>query len=136
MDESWPVAADGPVIVLRDRTWRIRPSRRLQESYLLVLRTIDDLTHELRRSPTVPEIAASAGLREDEVLEAVDLFRSAPRSLNEPGDDDVPIEVGQADAGFALVEERLLLRSILDSLILSGPGPRFEEGSTPGVRPP
>lgn len=101
---------------LRDRTWRIRPSRRQQESYLLVIRTIDDLTHELRRSPTVPEIAARAGLGEDEVLEAVDLFRSTPMSLDEPGNGDVPLEVGQPDGGFALVEERLLLRSVLGSL--------------------
>jgi len=101
---------------LRDHTWRIRPSRRLQESYLLVIRTIDDLTHELRRTPTVPEIAARAGLGEDEVLEAVDLFRSAPLSLDDPGDTGVPMEVGQADGGFTRVEERLLLRSVLGSL--------------------
>jgi RNA polymerase sigma-B factor len=101
---------------LRDHTWRIRPPRRLQESYLAVIRTLDDLTHELRRSPTIPELAARAGLPEEEVLEAVDVIRSMPLSLDRPDDDGRTAEVAAPDGGFARVEEHLLVRSLLRTL--------------------
>jgi len=118
---------------LRDGTWRIRPPRRLQESYLLVIRTIDDLTHELTRSPTVAEIAVRAGLGEDEVIEAVDLMRSSPVSLDDPVHDDLPVEVAQTDAGFARVEDKLLVQTTLDSLTEGERNIvrlRFQEGLT------
>ncbi len=101
---------------LRDHTWRIRPPRSLQESYLVVIRTLDDLTHELHRSPTIPEVAARAGLSAEEVLDAVDVIRSAPVSLDAPDGDGEPADVGHNDAGFARVEEGLLVRSVLHAL--------------------
>ncbi|MEW6470990.1 MAG: sigma-70 family RNA polymerase sigma factor [Actinomycetota bacterium] len=116
---------------LRDRTWPIRPPRRVQESYLLVIRTIDDLTHELGRSPTLTEIAGRAGLGEDDVLEAIDVIRSSPVSLDQPVDDDLPMDVGQADAGFGRVENQLLYRTVLGSLTVQERRIlrlRFEEG--------
>lgn len=86
---------------LRDHTWRIRPTRSLQEHYLIVIRTADDLTQELGRSPRIPEVAARAGLSEEQVLEAMDVARANPVSLDHPtfGDDGWTVEPGADDPG-------------------------------------
>src|SRR5207248_8488008 len=54
---------------IRDHTWRLRTPRSLQEHYLVMVRTADDLTQELRRSPQIAEIAARSGLTDEQVLE-------------------------------------------------------------------
>src|SRR6476659_5593127 len=56
----------------RDKGWAVRVPRRVQELHLRVTRVIDDLSLEIGRSPTVPEIALRAGTSEDEVIEAID----------------------------------------------------------------
>ncbi|HYH52019.1 MAG TPA: sigma-70 family RNA polymerase sigma factor [Acidimicrobiia bacterium] len=101
---------------LRDHTWRIRPPRSLQDSYLLVVRTLDDLTHELRRSPTIPELAERAGLTPDEVIDAVDVMRSAPLSLDAPDRDGLLVDVGHNDTGFARVDDGMAVRSAIGAL--------------------
>ena len=45
----------------RDKGWAVRVPRRVQELHLRITRVIDDLSLELGRSPTVPEIAHRAG---------------------------------------------------------------------------
>jgi RNA polymerase sigma-B factor len=57
---------------LRDRSWAVRPPRSIQELYLEVCRQRENLTHELGRPPTVPELAAVVGQDEEHVLEALD----------------------------------------------------------------
>lgn len=56
----------------RDRTWAVRVPRRLQElqSGLNVARS--ELTQQLGRAPTVAEIAAHAGLDQEDALEALE----------------------------------------------------------------
>src|SRR5581483_7496958 len=45
----------------RDRGWAVRLPRRVHDLYLNVQHTIDDLAQELRRSPTLDEIAERVG---------------------------------------------------------------------------
>ena len=98
---------------IRDRTWDIRPPRRLQEHYLEVIRTRDDLTQSLGRSPTIPEIAERAGLTDEEVLDAVEVMHSTPVSLdNSLEADGVPVQLGRDDTGYSQVEAAMLVESV------------------------
>jgi RNA polymerase sigma-B factor len=120
---------------VRDLTWKIRPPRSLQEQYLVVARTVDDLTQELGRSPQIPEVAARAGLSVEQVLEAMELT-GADRmlSLDHPGNPDGdPLDPGILDLRFAHVEDAQTLQRLISKLpereqqILRL---RFEEGLT------
>jgi RNA polymerase sigma-B factor len=67
----------GPTILgelrrhFRDRTWVVHVYRSLQERTSTVDSCVRDLTEELSRSPTVAELAARAGLSEEQVLESL-----------------------------------------------------------------
>ena len=56
----------------RDKSWAVRVPRRLQETYARVVRTQQELSQELGRNPTVPEIASRLELEPDEVLQALE----------------------------------------------------------------
>src|SRR4051794_31794487 len=56
----------------RDRTWSVRVPRDLQELALRVDRKVSELSTDLRRAPTVPEIAEAVGIEEEDVLEALE----------------------------------------------------------------
>jgi RNA polymerase sigma-B factor len=57
---------------MRDQSWGIRPPRRVHDLYLEVEREVDDLAQQLGRRPTVPELADSLGLSDEDVVEAMD----------------------------------------------------------------
>lgn len=57
----------------RDKGWAVRVPRRLQELHLELTKVISNLGQELGRSPTVPEIAESAGISEETVLEGMEI---------------------------------------------------------------
>ncbi len=103
---------------LRDHSWRIRPTRSLQERYLLVIRTVEDLTQQLARSPRIAEVAAVAGLSDEAVLEALELARAEPVSLDGPAERDPAstYDFGADDPGFAAVDNRLDAARILAGL--------------------
>ena len=92
---------------VRDHTWGMRVPRSLQERYLDVVRSVDDLTQELGRVPRIPEVAARVGLSAEQVLEAVEV-NSAGRidSLDRPDDDGRHLDPGEADPDLDRVEER------------------------------
>jgi RNA polymerase sigma-B factor len=56
----------------RDRTWSVHVHRGLQELTAQVTRAATDLTQELGRAPSVPELAERVGQPEERVLEALD----------------------------------------------------------------
>lgn len=104
---------------VRDHTWRLRTARSLQEHYLLVARTADDLTQELGRSPRLSEVAARAGVSEDEVLEAMDVAHSVtPMSLDHPRreSDGAAPDPAVADPGFDRVEDRQMVTKLIARL--------------------
>jgi len=124
----------------RDRTWWVRPPRRVQELHLQVRRTEDDLEQRLGRAPTRDEIAAEI----DRDVRDVDDARLAagsrsivstdqPRTAGAEGHETEHPSLGAEDAAFGHAETRLVISTLLDRLgeqdreILRL---RFEEGLT------
>jgi RNA polymerase sigma-B factor len=105
----------------RDAGWLIRVPRRAQELQTTIGRARADLSQELRRAPTVAELARRIDVPEDDVIEALDASRAYAglplEALSEPGRDpaDNPI-VGMTDDRLEQVELRALLRPMLDAL--------------------
>src|SRR5437016_6785783 len=60
----------------RDKGWAVRVPRGLQELNVQLSRLVEQLTVQLSRSPTIPELAAAAGAQEEEVLEALESGRA------------------------------------------------------------
>ena len=107
----------------RQNSWTVRPTRELQELWLAAERTRDALTSELRRRPTVEELAAALGRPDEEVLEA--LFAGSTResvSLDATHDDDDengrPLEsrLGSPDTRLLQVDDRGAVRDLLSAL--------------------
>src|SRR5947207_13136910 len=82
----------------RDKSWAVRVPRGLQELNVQLSKLIEQLTVQLSRSPTIPELAKAAGVEEEEVLEALESGRAyTSLSLSAGGgggdDDDLdPLE--------------------------------------------
>jgi RNA polymerase sigma-B factor len=101
----------------RDKGWSVKAPRRLQELYLQVNVAIAELTQRLGRSPTVREVAAECGRREDEVLAAIEAgqgYRAASLDAPSPEGDssrEVPV-----DGGYGELEHRDELASHLSRL--------------------
>ena len=106
----------------RDKTWSVRVPRRSQELHLRIAPTVAELSQRLGRPPRIPEIAQELGIRDEEVLEAMEAggaYRSA--SLDAPGSEDreasgLAGRLGAPDANFDLVEHRVVIERALDSL--------------------
>lgn len=107
----------------RDRTWSVRVPRSLQERSLEVRRTVERLSLDLGRAPTVDQLAEATGLSSDEVLEALDVqsaYTSA--SLDRPtgsGDDSdltLGASLGSTDDAYEATEAAVAVRSLLDTL--------------------
>jgi RNA polymerase sigma-B factor len=107
----------------RDRTWSVRVPRDLQELALKVGRTVTELTVQLHREPTVPEIVAKVGASEEDVLEALEAYGAhrassldEPHRSDEESTDTLGDVLGAVEHGFACAEDRatidLLLRAI------------------------
>src|SRR5204863_9692788 len=100
----------------RDRGWSVRVPRGLQELNVQLSRLIEQLTVQLGRSPTIPELAKAAGVEEEEVLEALESGRAyTSLSLSVGGgggdDDDLdPLEsLGTEEHQYEVSEDRAVL---------------------------
>lgn len=105
----------------RDRSWSLRPPRRIQEAYLATKASVSHLTQTLGRTPTIPEIAEDAGISEETVLEAMEAGTNFEvLSLDAPiGNDAEPtrsLQLGSAEPGYAAIETRELLSRLLQRL--------------------
>jgi RNA polymerase sigma-B factor len=105
----------------RDKGWAMHVPRRLKELSVRLSRVLDQLTNELGRSPTIAELAAAAGVEEEEAIDALDAMNAyATRSLHAPfdegSDDTLAEKLGRADAGYAEVEDGSLVAAGLDAL--------------------
>jgi RNA polymerase sigma-B factor len=107
----------------RDRTWAVRVPRGLQELSLRVDRAVGELSEELRRQPSVKEIAGVVGTTEEDVLEALQAggaYRAI--SFETPnggsGDDAATIadSFGIDEDGFDRAEERAVLDVLMDAV--------------------
>src|SRR5881296_506693 len=73
----------------RDRGWSVRVPRGLQELNIQLSKLLEQLTVQLGRSPTIPELAKAAGVEEEEVLEALESGRAySSLSLSASGTGD------------------------------------------------
>ena len=73
----------------RDKGWAVRVPRRLQELSLRLNKVVSQMTQDLGRTPTIAEIAKTAQLTEEEVLEALESGQAySTTSLDAPSGDD------------------------------------------------
>jgi RNA polymerase sigma-B factor len=94
----------------------VRVPRGLQELNVQLSRLVEQLTVQLSRSPTIPELAKAAGVEEEEVLEALESGRAyTSLSLSVGGgggdDDDLdPLEsLGTEEHQYEVSEDRAVL---------------------------
>jgi len=104
----------------RDRGWALRVPRNVQETAILVNRTVSTLWQDLGRAPTVPEIATAADIAEDDVLQALDALQAyTTDSLDAPAADSTSTaadSIGTEDRSFQLSEDWLSLAPALRDL--------------------
>jgi RNA polymerase sigma-B factor len=108
----------------RDKGWAVRVPRRVQELHLRMGTVVNNLSQELGRSPTIPEIAARAEVSVDEVLEAMEAGRAYRfSSIDAPSGDDedrvaspAAAQLGEDDTNMEEVEQRMLLSPLIASL--------------------
>jgi RNA polymerase sigma-B factor len=100
----------------RDKGWSVRVPRGLQELNVQLARLVEQLTVQLGRSPTIPELAEAAGVEEEEVLEALEsgrAYSSVSLSTGGGGDDDDeldPLEsLGVEEHEYQVSEDRVVL---------------------------
>jgi RNA polymerase sigma-B factor len=105
----------------RDTGWLIHVPRRAQEMQTTLNAARADLSQELGRAPTVPELSARIGAEEDVILEALDAARAysgVPLDVLAAPGESVPEHpmLGVVDEGFEQVEQRALLREVIAKL--------------------
>ena len=101
----------------RDKGWSVRVPRGLQELNVQLSRLMEQLTVQLGRSPTIPELAKASGSTEEDVLEALESGRAySSLSLSTgggggDGDDDLdPLEsIGSEEHEYEVSEDRAVL---------------------------
>lgn len=87
----------------RDVAWAVHVPRGLRELNVRLSRIVEQLTAELGRSPTNPELAKAANVDEERVVEALESGRAyAPLSLSAPTDDT---EVDRDRLGWLATDE-------------------------------
>ncbi len=99
----------------RDKGWSVRVPRSLQELNVQLSKLIEELTVELGRSPTIPELAKASGQEEELVVEAIESGRAYTSiSLSTGGGDDDgeldPLEsLGVEETQYEVSEDRAVL---------------------------
>ena len=100
----------------RDKGWAVRVPRGLQELNVQLSRLVEQLTVELGRSPTIPELAEGAGVEEEEVLEALESGRAysslslSSGGTQEDGEELDPLEsIGSDEHQYEVSEDRAVL---------------------------
>jgi RNA polymerase sigma-B factor len=105
----------------RDKGWRVKVPRRLQELRLRVNRAKVELSQTMAGTPTAEDIAKHLGVETEEVQEAIEAARVYnPISLSAPagpdGDVTVADPLGDLDPELEAVENRQSLRPLLAKL--------------------
>ncbi len=102
----------------RDKGWAVRVPRRVQELHLRLGSVVSILSQELGRSPTIGEIAHSAAVSEEEVLEAIEAghaYRFTSLDAPSGSDDEMSLsaELGAEDQGLIDSEHRVTLSPLI-----------------------
>jgi len=124
-DHGTPFAAFAiPTVVgelrrhFRDRGWMVRVPRRVQDLHLRIGTVVSELSQQLGRSPSPTEIAEAAGVRDEDVLEALEAGnRYRPTSLDVAASgSDGDARMGRHDIELVSVEDRATLLHLLRRL--------------------
>jgi RNA polymerase sigma-B factor len=107
----------------RDKGWAVKVPRALQDLNVRLNKVIEQLTVELKRSPTISDLAGACGVTEEEVLEALESGR-AYNSLSiysggSPDDEDafeLLDYLGKEEEAYTLVEQRRYLAPAMSRL--------------------
>ena len=103
----------------RDKGWSVRVPRRLQELSAKVNQATDELTKELRRSPSVEEIAQSLDVSVDEVLEAMEssgAYSSVSLETSSSDEEDAPSVIDRyatEDQALVSADDRMVLEDAI-----------------------
>lgn len=102
----------------RDHTWTVHVSRALQERYLRTSATIEELTHELGRSPTLPQVADRMKESVEAVIEAISVRDAqTPASLDvNPSNDEPHQEPADPAIAGDEIEERAEVEGLMSRL--------------------
>jgi RNA polymerase sigma-B factor len=105
----------------RDRSWSVHVPRRMKELSLRVSRAVDDLSSDLGRAPSVPEIAAAVDVEEEDVIEALETARAHTTiSLSTPVDASGELTMidllGEDEMGYEALERGSVVRTVLKAL--------------------
>jgi len=109
----------------RDRTWGLRPPRRLQDLLVQLRQAGPELTNTLSRTPTTTELADRLDITVDEVDKARQsaagyTLPSLNATVTSPGSGTGTAErgdlIGEIDADLTAVDDRLTIKSLLDRL--------------------
>ena len=103
----------------RDHAWAMRVPRGLQELNRRVSATVEALTADLQRSPTVKEIADALGVSSDDVLAALEArhaYALDSLTTETDGAPDAGPQWGEIEPAFAEIEERETLLPLLAAL--------------------
>jgi RNA polymerase sigma-B factor len=104
----------------RDKGWAVRVPRRVQELHLRLRGIVATLHQELGRTPTTSEVAAHAGVRDDDVLEAMEagtLYRLTSLDHQRPDAEESTIAtIGDGDPELEGADERLAVKELMASL--------------------
>lgn len=105
----------------RDHTWSIRVPRSAKELHLQIRRATDELTQQLGRAPTVPELAERVDVSTDDVVEGIAAgaaYSTASLDAPAPSQDDGGggREVGDVDPEFDHVTDIELVDRLIDRL--------------------
>ncbi|GAB2555680.1 RNA polymerase sigma factor SigB [Gracilibacillus alcaliphilus] len=109
---------------IRDKTWSVHVPRRIKELGPKIKKATEVLTAEQQKSPTVKEIADYLEVSEEELLETLEMSQSynalsVDRKIEADSDgSEVSILdlVGNEEAGYENVDQKLLLEKILPIL--------------------
>jgi RNA polymerase sigma-B factor len=109
----------------RDRTWGLRPPRRLQDLLVQLRQAGPELTNTLSRTPSTTELADRLDITVDEVDKAMQsaagyTLPSLNATVASPGSGTGTAErgdlIGEIDADLTAVDDRLTIKSLLDRL--------------------
>jgi RNA polymerase sigma-B factor len=107
----------------RDKGWAVRVPRRLQELHLELTKVVSHLGQELGRSPTVNEIAETADISEEEVLEGLEIAQAynftsldAPIDSDDGGSSSFAEQLGNDDEQLENLEYRASLAPEMQKL--------------------
>ena len=105
----------------RDKGWRIKVPRRLQELRLQVNRAKVELSQTMAASPAISDIARHLEVSEEDVAEAIEVAQLYhPVSLSAPAGPDTDLDIadplGDVDPGMEAVDNRESVKPLLASL--------------------